>query len=292
MAMRVIVLGAGGILGRCLVDAFRGDEVIAWTRQDVDLTDTASLRARVERVAPECIVNAAAYTAVDRAESEPDAADAVNGRAVEALADAAAAIGATFVHFSTEYVFDGTDPGGYAEDAPPNPVNAYGRSKLLGEQGIARVAASAGSGWRWHCIRTSRLFGSTGASPGSKRSFVDAIRARARDDARIEVIDAEVSSPTCAVDLAAATAALLRSGAPSGISHRTNDGACTWFAFAAAVLGGIGWNGELVPVPLDRFPRLARRPAHAVLRTTKLPPLRRWEDALREYLRDDDEDEN
>ncbi|MDO8425170.1 MAG: dTDP-4-dehydrorhamnose reductase [bacterium] len=295
--MRVCIVGARGMLGHALVRAFSDCEVIAWDRSNLDITNAVQVRARIAAAAPEILINAAAYNAVDRAEEEQAVADAVNGYAVGHLADAAAAVGAAFVHYSTDYVFGalqdlpplpplpagGGIGAGYAEDAIPDPCSAYGRSKFLGEQEVQRVAA-AHPGWQWHIIRLSRLFGTAAQSAGGKRSFVDVIIERAAASDRLEVVDDERASPTYAPDLAQATRDLVARTTESGIYHRTNDGACTWYRFAQEALTCAGWRGTLVPVSASQFPRAARRPTHSVLRTTKLPPLRGWEQALAEYL--------
>lgn len=273
------------MLGQQLVRAFSDDDVFAWGRAACDVTDAVAVREMICAAAPAIVINATAYNAVDRAEEEPESANAVNGYAVGFLAEAAAACGASFVHYSSDYVFGGGAAalGAYPEDAEPCPISAYGRSKLLGEQELRRVA-TAHPRLRWYCIRLSRLFGTAARSAGAKRSFVELILERAATTDRLEVVDGECASPTYAPDLAVATRALISGTYANGIYHRTNDGACTWYAFAEAILARIGWQGELVAVPPSRFPRPAARPASSVLVTTKLPPLQRWEDALALFL--------
>lgn len=292
--MRVLVLGAQGMLGQELVRVFGDAEVTAWDRAEIDITDAPHAREAIVELRPDIIVNAVAWNAVDAMESEPDRANVVNGHAVETLARIALDLNATFVHYSTDYVFDGSVREGYGEDHAPNPASAYGHSKLLGEVALRRVAAEYPF-WRWYLIRTSRLFGHPASSPKAKQSFVDAILTKAASNDRLEVVDAEVSSPTYTPDLAAATRELVlgpdrgagnssRMGASSGIYHRTNDGHCTWYQFATEALRHTGWRGMVVPVPASAYPRPASRPAYSVLRTTKLPPLRYWTEALSDYL--------
>ncbi|MFH1098982.1 MAG: dTDP-4-dehydrorhamnose reductase [Candidatus Uhrbacteria bacterium] len=281
--MRVVIIGAKGMLGQELVRVFEDADVSAWNTTEVDITDAVAVRDRIGAARPQIIINAAAYNAVDRAEEEPEVANQVNGAAVGYIAEAAAEVGATFVHYSTDYVFDGTKTGGYEEQDEPNPISAYGRSKRAGEDALRAVVA-AHPNLPWYLIRTSRLFGAPASSLGAKRSFVDTMVALSRTRDRIEVINEEVSSPTYVVDLAAATRAILDHKLSSGIYHRTNDGACTWFDFAQEIFRVIGWRGELTPIPASAYPRPACRPALSILQTTKLPPLRRWEDALTEYL--------
>lgn len=272
-----------GMLGQELVHVFEDAEALAWDRAHVDITDAAAVHAAVAAAQPDLLINAAAYNAVDTAEEAPAVADAVNGTAVGVLAATAATIGATFVHYSTDFAFDGTKRDGYAEDDAPGPVNAYGRSKLLGERALLEVAARS-PGWRWYLIRTTRLFGRQGVSPNTKRSFVDTMVTLSATKNRLELIDEEVSSPTYAPDLAHATRHIIDCALPSGIYHRTNAGSCTWYGFAKEILRISNWRGTAVPVPASAFPRPAKRPAFSMLRTTKLLPMRRWEEALAEYL--------
>ncbi|MBI4433520.1 dTDP-4-dehydrorhamnose reductase [Candidatus Uhrbacteria bacterium] len=281
--MRVFILGGHGMLGGYLADTFSFAEVRQWGRSECDCTDADAVHAALETVRPDIVINAAAYTAVDRAEEEPDRADAINATAVAILANASAAVGATFVHCSTDYVFPGTSAVGWCEDDAPQPINAYGRSKARGEEQV-RMIAAAHPAWSWYIVRTSRLFGRAGTSPSAKQSFLETILARARSQDRLEVVHAEMAAPTYAADLATAMLDLVRTRAASGIYHRTNDGGCTWYEFAAAALREVAWKGTLVPVPSRAYPRPARRPAYSVLKSTKLPPLRSWETALHAYL--------
>lgn len=271
------------MLGQELVRTYRDADVLAWDRENVDITDAVAVRSAIAAVQPDLVINAAAYNAVDAAEEAPAVAEVVNSTAVGVLAVAAATIGTTFVHYSTDFVFDGTKRDGYAEDDAPGPVNAYGRSKLLGERSLLEIASQF-SGWRWYLIRTTRLFGRQGVSPNTKRSFVDTMVSLSATKDRLELIDEEVSSPTYAPDLAHATRHIIDCALPSGIYHRTNAGSCTWYGFAKEILRISNWRGTAVPVPASAFPRPAKRPAFSMLRTTKLLPMRRWEEALAEYL--------
>jgi len=290
--VKTLILGANGMLGQELVRAFSDCDILAWDREELDVTDAEAVRAMCTSARPDVIINAVANNAVDAIEGDPSSAMAVNGAASGTLASAAASISATFVHYSTDYVFDGARREGYAESDAPNPLSAYGQSKLAGEQALLAVAVRH-PGWRWYLIRTSRLFGRPAVSPNAKRSFVDTMIALSATKDRLELIDEEVSSPTYAPDLAVATREIvgLQEKRPQGsfpmtpgVYHRTNDGSCTWFGFAKEIFRITGWRGSAVPVPASAFPRPAKRPAFSVLRTTKLPPMRRWEEALAEYL--------
>lgn len=289
--MRVLIIGAKGMLGQELVRVFHDADVLAWDRAQIDITNQERVRERVRAVAPALIINAAAYNAVDKAETESELANRVNGDAVGFLAEAAATVGATFVHYSTDFVFDGRKHEGYAEDDEPNPLSTYGRSKLAGERALFDVAAKCSTPGvehplRWYLIRTTRLFGPAGSSPEAKRSFVDTMVSLSATKDRLELIDEEVSSPTYAPDLAVATREIIEHVFPSGTYHRTNAGSCTWYGFAKEIFQITGWRGTVVPVPASAFPRPATRPAYSVLQTTKLPPLRPWQEALGEYLRE------
>lgn len=262
-------------------------EVISLSHADCDITDATAVGAAIAKYKPTHILNAAAYNAVDEVEVDNAAAIAVNSTAVGHIARAAAAHRGVMVHYSTDYVFEGKKQEGYRESDEPNPVNAYGQSKRGGEIEIEALAAMD-SAFRWYIIRTSRLFGALGGGASAKKSFVDLLFERARTGSTIEVIDAEVSSPTYTADLAAATARLLKSSVASGIFHLTNSGTCTRYQCAREVF--TLWHdlsGEPLPtiVPVHSFPnRKARRPAYSGLLNTKLPLLRPWQEALRDYL--------
>lgn len=281
--MRVAIIGAKGMLGQELIRVFSDADVLAWDTAEIDITNPEMVLERVADARPAIIINSAAYNAVDRAEDEPEVAERVNGSAIKYLAEAAAKVNATFIHYSTDYVFDGTRVDGYGEDEETSPISAYGRSKRAGENAL-QAAAALHPDLRWYLIRTSRLFGVPASSVGAKRSFVDTMIALSKTRDRIEAVDAEMSSPTYVPDLAAATHAILMNQCSSGIYHRTNDGACTWYEFAQEIFRQINWRGELISVSASAFPRPAARPSYSVLQTTKLPPLRRWEDALEEYI--------
>lgn len=269
----------GGYLRRAFADA----EVLAWGRAECDVTDCATIAPLIAAARPDVVVNATGYTAVDRAEGDRQGAELLNAVAVAALAEASAMVGAVFVHCSTDYVFDGTRSQGWGEHDTPNPLSVYGCSKLRGEEQVQSIAEQY-PGWRWYIVRTSRLFGDPGRSESAKRPFLASIFARAETQDRIEVIDADMASPTYVDDLARAIAELVLARVASGIYHRTNDGACTWYGFARSALARVGWKGVVLPIPPSQYARPAPRPAYSVLRTTKLPPLRPWESALQEYL--------
>ncbi len=282
--LSTLILGAKGMLGQELVRVFSDSEVLAWDREQLDITNAGEVARKIKEEQPSLIINAAAYNAADKAEQEPDVANRVNGKAVGYLAKAAADCGATFVQYSSDYVFDGTKKDGYCESDIPNPISAYGRSKLLGEERIKNNELGIK---QWYLIRTSRLFGHEG---GGKRSFVDTMLALAQMKERLEIVDEEFSSPTYAADLAEETRKIIDKKQPAGIYHVTNSGACTWYTFAQEIfkqahdLGILEKIPELIPVPSSKFPRPAQRPAFSQLLNTKRPLLRPWQDALHSYL--------
>lgn len=276
--MRILLLGSDGTLGTALAVVFQDATLIMPSPSEVNFEKDESITVGVEQTAPNLVINAAAYTAVDDAERERDRAMRINGQAVGALADACAKRRVPLVHYSTDYVFAGNDQRGYNEQDIPAAGNAYGQSKLLGERLLVQ------SGAAFLLIRTSRLYGQSGEGSRTKKNFVTLMIEQARTRDQIEVVNDERASPTYALDLAQATRQLVDSGA-GGIFHRTNDGSCTWYEFAREIFSEIGWRGKLVPVPGSRFPRPAPRPSSSVLLTTKLPPLRSWQAALKDYLK-------
>ena len=207
----------------------------------------------------------------------PQQALALNAEFPGLLAQFARELDVPLVHYSTNYVFDGTR-GEYVESDSPSPLSVYGQSKWGGEQ---RVAEAEG---QWYVIRTAVIFGPKGASDLSKKSFVDLMRDLSATRDTIQAVSDEINSITYAPDLAAATFSLLDRRSDPGIYHVTNGGSASWFDLAGEIFRILDRDINLVPVPANHFPRKATRPRKAILRTTKLPPLRSWQDALAEFL--------
>lgn len=277
--MRVLLLGAGGMLGTDLArQAPSSVRLRGVGRAECDVTDRAAVELLLDEVAPSLLINATAYTAVDRAESERDLATRVNGHAVGALGDLCAARGVHVLHYSTDYVFPGNGSRPYRETDEVEPVNAYGASKLLGEQLLAR------SGAEWLVIRTQWLFGTSG------RSFPRTMAERARARLATRVVDDQTGRPTSTVDLARVSWELVAAGA-LGLFHASNSGSTTWYELARHVFRREGDAGLLEPCRTRDFPTAARRPAFSVLDTSRLegvlghrmPP---WEDAVDQFLGD------
>lgn len=260
---KILLFGAGGMLGHALRDVF--PRAVPAGRTDVDITDRVAVQEIIRRYRPGTVINAAAYTDVDGCEDNRDYAFATNGRAPGIIAAACRECGATLVHYSTDYVFDGTRQE-YREDDYPDPINVYGQSKLAGETAIRENTDD------FRIIRTSWLFGSHG------KNFVDTILALSKQMPSVRVVDDQVGKPTYTVDLAKKTAEIL--SCSPGIYHITNDGVCSWYTFAQAFIN------NAVPCSTAAFPRKAKRPAYSVLVNTKTRPLRHWKDAVTAYIKE------
>src|SRR4051812_15291866 len=251
--MRVLVTGAGGMLGRDMVSALSGVEVTGVTRGDLDVTDATAVAAAVP--GHDVVVNAAAWTDVDGAEEHEGDATRVNGLGPQLVAAACAASGARLVHVSTDYVFDGGASSPYPEDAPLAPRSAYGRSKAAGERAVRALLPDAS-----YIVRTAWLYGEHGSS------FVRTMAALEASRDTVEVVADQVGQPTWTRDVAAAIGCLIASAAPPGTYHATSSGETTWHGLAQAVFEELGADPARVrPTTTDRFPRPAPRPAYSVL---------------------------
>lgn len=276
----VLVTGAQGRLGIFIVSAFRDRDVIAHTRQTLDVTSANDVARAVAESAPAVIVNCASFNDVDGAESQPVEALEVNAFAVRNLARAAADAGATLVHYSTDFVFDGRATEPYTEDVPPAPAGVYAASKLLGEW-FALEAPGA------FVLRVESLFGSPPGWSGRRGSFdgvVDGLRA----GREVKVFTDRVVSPSYMPDIAAATEHLVNAGAAPGIYHCVNTGHATWAAVAAEAARVLGVTPHLVPVTMAGMRLTAARPVYCALANDKLAgagfPMPSWQDALRRWL--------
>ena len=279
--MKVAVSGAGGMLGHEVCSVLERDHAVtALGHDELDITGGADQAASaLALLAPDVLINCAAYTDVDGCEFDAARAYAVNAEGVKNLALACRRTGVKLVHISTDYVFDGASGSPYAEDSTPNPLSVYGRSKLAGELHIREALQS------WLIIRTEWLYGRSG------RNFVGTMLRLSRERDELEVVNDQTGSPTCAADLARAIAALLSVSA-TGIYHVTNSGSCTWYDFACRILSLSGLSTRVLPISTGRLARPAARPAHSVLDCSKFvratgQAMRPWEEALAEYLRDE-----
>lgn len=296
------------MLGQELVKIFKKDEnskVIAWDREDIDITKEKEVAKKIGFTKPDIIINAAADNAVDKIEEdkkEYTLAKKVNGLAPGYLAAAAKKTKAVLVHYSSDYVFSGEpeipEPDGcthvcatcslhegfqpevgFEEGDEPSPVNKYGETKLLGEKEAAKNAKN------YYIIRTSWLFGRPAASQNAKRSFFDVMLEMAKKNKTVKGVDDETSIFTYAPDLAQKTKEILDSQKPFGIYHVTNSGPATWYEACAELYKQAKIKTVVMPVMGDEFPRPAKRPFYSVLVNTKLNPMRDWKEALRDYLK-------
>ena len=257
--MKVLILGAGGQVGRALQTCVPdGAIVTALDRSVVDVGDGAAIEAVIADVVPKLIINAAGYTAVDKAESERDLAYVINGDAPGIMAWAASKIGARFVHISTDFVFDGTAHMPYMPDAPTNPLSVYGRSKLAGERAVASAGGNALT------IRTAWVYGAGGAN------FVETMLRLMTTRPEINVVADQIGTPTHADSLARAIWALAATD-HTGIAHFTDAGVASWYDFAVAIhdlataAGLLDSAVRINPIPATAYPTPAWRPAYSVL---------------------------
>jgi dTDP-4-dehydrorhamnose reductase len=277
---RVLVTGAGGRLGATIVDAFNDMSVIAHTHASLDITDAAAVWHAVADAQPHVIVNCAAFNDVDGAEGAPVAALAVNAFAPRNLARAARDVGATFVHYGTDFIFDGKATQPYEETAPPAPQSTYAASKLLGEW-------FALDSPRAYVLRVESLFGAPRNWTG-RAGTLDAIVAGLEAGRDVRVFTDRVVSPSYTPDIAAATRHLLLSNAAPGVYHCANAGQASWYEVAQTAARLLDVVPRLMPVSVHDVQLRARRPQFCALSTRKLaaagftmPP---WDDALRRWL--------
>jgi len=261
--LRILLTGRNGQVGWELERKLAPlGEVIATDRATLDLADPDAIRRAAREAKPQVIVNAAAYTAVDQAESEPELAMQINGIAPGILADEAKRLGALLVHYSTDYVFDGEKATPYVEDDPPNPINVYGKTKLEGERAIQ------GFGCRHLILRTSWVYGPRG------RNFLLTILRAARERPELRVVSDQVGAPTSSLAIARATGEILRQSSGravfTGIYHMSASGQATWYDFAVAILAEARLPTPIVPISSEQYPTAARRPGNSLLDNSKL----------------------
>jgi len=283
--VKILLTGVNGQVGWELQRTLAPlGEVIAADRGVLDLADTASIRRSVAAIAPDLIVNPAAYTAVDKAESEPDLAHAINATAPGELAQAAAARGIPLVHFSTDYVFDGRKPSAYVEADAPDPLGVYGATKLAGELAVQRAGAP------YLILRTSWVYGLRG------RNFLLTMQRLARERDTLGVVDDQFGAPTWSRLIAEATALVVARwmdrpdrNAVSGIYHLTCGGRTSWHGFTASILAYLAQTettlAKLNTIPTSAYPTPVARPANSQLDCSKLAAtfgvrLPDWENAL------------
>lgn len=278
---RVALLGANGQLGQDLCRALCGHEVVPLTRLQCDVTDHAETRAVLTGLRPDVVINTTAYHRVDECESHADLAYAVNAIAVLNLARIATDLDAIFVHFSSDYVFDGNAREPYTENSVPLPLSVYANSKLAGEYFVRSAAR------KYLLVRSCGLYGVAG-SRGKQGNFVETMLKKARAGESIHVVDDQLVTPTYTSDLADQIAVLLATE-HRGLFHITNEGQCSWFEFARAIFELTGTKADLSPVHSAAYKTPAVRPHYSVLENARLKQLgldrmRPWRQALEAYL--------
>lgn len=280
---KLLITGAGGQLGRSLasqLESRREVEAVFLSRRELDLTDLASIESSIADNRPDAVINAAAYTAVDQAETDQELADRVNHLAVEKLGDTCFRLGIPLIHVSTDYVFDGCHYRPYRETDSTAPVSVYGKSKLAGEQALLE------SGVRGAIVRTSWLYARDG------RNFVNTMQRLGRERDSLAVVADQVGSPTNASDLAAAILHRLDNSLKFDglrVYHYANAGVASWYDLAHAVFEITGIDCHVDPIPTEAYPTPAPRPHFSVLDTRRLRSewgvsIPHWRDSLRRVL--------
>lgn len=285
MIMKVLILGSQGMLGQELMRVYCEDpgyETIGWDMSDIDLTLFTLAEEKIRAYAPDIIVNAIAYNAVDLCEEDDNEfakAMTLNAEVPAFLSKLAKDIDATWLHYSSDYVFDGTNEEGYAEDAIPNPISRYGVSKYTGEQSVID------GGGKYYIVRLSKLFGKPAVSITGKKSFFEKMLEISEGKTEVQAVDDELSCFTYAPDLALATKVMIQHALPYGIYHLVNENPATWYDAARELFRIAGKDITVKPVSADAFPRPAKRPHCSILRNTKFIPFRPYAEALEEFLK-------
>ena len=269
----VLILGSRGMLGSEIMETLSDYFPVGWNREDCDLNNFDEMREKISALSPNFIINAAGYTAVDKAEEEADLANKINGDAVGVLAEVARKLKAPLFHFSTDYVFDGQKVGGYHEGDEPSPVNAYGYSKYLGEKLLQQNTD------RFYIFRISWLFGRYG------KNFVDLMIQMGNKLDKLMVIDDQYARPTYTRDVAGRVRDFIENRPDYGVYHLSNEGPkTTWYGLAKTSLDLKDVSVKLDPCTTDDYPLPARRPKNSMLVNNKLEPMRDWREAVREHL--------
>ncbi len=293
---QILLIGRDGQVGQELQKTLAPlGNVVSVGRPQLDLTAPEQIQRLIEETAPALIVNAAAYTAVDKAESEPALAHAVNAAAPEQMAKSAQALGSALIHISTDYVFDGSKSSPYLETDPTQPLGIYGESKRAGEVAIQQVQA-AYPDLQYAILRTAWVYGA-----GGKGNFAKTMLRVGASRPELRVVADQIGTPTSAAEIAWAIAALaqqfLQPGAaqPSGIYHFTNSGAASWYDFAVAIIEearALGWPlavEQITPITTAEYPTPTQRPAYSVLSNQKIQPILpapppQWRQSLRQVI--------
>lgn len=286
MTIKILLTGNDGQLGQELKQTLAPlGKLACFGREKMDLTQPNIIRQIIEEMKPNFIVNAGAYTAVDQAETEVELAHNINGIAPKIMAETAQKLGATLLHVSTDYVFDGQKNTPYLEENMTNPLSSYGKSKLAGENGIKEACQS------YIILRTAWVYGTYG-----KSNFVKTMLRLGKEREEIRVVSDQVGSPTWTKDIAEAITKLLQQHSARGVYHFTNSGVASWYDFAVAIFEEAKHLGfplkirQVIPITTAEYPTPAKRPAYSVLSNQKIsailgthPPY--WRDSLRQMLK-------
>ncbi len=278
---RFMVLGASGQLGSEIVNLLPSDEIIALTREQLDITDFAKVQAVLKEMRPRVVFNCTGFVKVDDAEENSEEAWRVNALSVLILARVCADLDSTLISISTDYVFDGRKGAPYTELDVPRPLSVYGVTKLAGEFFVRAYCP------RHFVVRTSGLYGKRG-SRAKGGSFVDRILQKAKAGEPLRVVTDQVTSPTYAKDLASHLVKLIETE-KFGLYHIANRGYCSWHEFAVTAIQLVSLNVPVEPITSDQLPLKAKRPSFSALVSVRLlsaglPPLRHWREALTEFL--------
>lgn len=285
---KIIIIGANGMLGQALVKSFKKGSrylILAWDREDIDIADEKLVKEKILRESPFLIINAAAYNAVDRIEEDAQAyalAKKINSDGPKYLALIAKQLGIVLVHYVSDYVFDG-EKKEYLESDLPKPISRYGETKLAGDENVQKILK------KYYLIRTSKLFGAPALSEGAKKSFFAVMLDLAKKNNTLKAVDEEISCFTYVDDLADATKKIVEKRFPFGIYHLVDEGGETWYSALEKFFKLIKIEGiKILPVSSSEFPRPAKRPKRSVLKNTKFPRLRSWQEAVVDWLEKED----
>lgn len=277
--MNILLFGASGRLGTAFQRVLPAHTYLTPSGNEVDLTTRNIVEQYITDHPVDWIINCAAYNDVNGAELNPDLANALNGYGPGFIAEVATKLGTPCIHFSTDYVFDGTTTSGYTETDTPNPESVYAQSKRLGELEVLEKCPTQG-----YVIRTSRLYGAPATDPKAKKSFVEIVIGLAKEKDAFDISAAEVSAPTLVDDIVRHVDAHIFTKPAPGIYHMANSGGCSWFEWATAI-------ADILKLPVTITPRdpalniqTVKKPAHSILLSTKIAPMRPWRDALEDFL--------
>ena len=273
--MKILVLGSNGMLGTDLMKELEKTsyEAIGFDRVQIDITSKKDF-GKIDEINPDIVINCAAYTRVDKAEEEKEECYNINSNGARNVATYCREKGIALVHISTDYVFDG-DKEGYYENDKKNPINYYGKTKAEAENAIIKILE------KYYIVRTSWLFGKSG------KNFVDTISKLSKKEKEIKVVNDQIGSPTYTVDLTKGIIGIINRKERYGIYHLTNSGTCSWFDFAKEIVKIKEYKCAIIPIESENKSGKAKRPHFSTLKNTKVPKLRNWKKALKEYLDND-----